>query len=66
MEGSWNVKPLAVPTASVSSVVSTMVSASPPVTRTIGGVPYFRLYIWLKPHGSKRLGMTNISVPASI
>jgi len=30
----------------------------------IGGVPYFRLYIWLSPHGSKRLGMTTASAPA--
>ena len=40
-----------VPTPVVGSKAST-VSASPPVRRTIGTVPYFRLYIWFKPQGS--------------
>ena len=36
---------VAVPSARCSDVASTTVSLSPPVARTIGTVPYFRLYI---------------------
>ena len=51
----------------VESVVRpTTESARPPVLRTIGGVPYASEYIWLRPHGSNRDGMTNASAPASI
>ena len=41
----------AVPSVRVCSVTSATVSSSPPTARTIGTVPYFRLYIWFKPHG---------------
>jgi len=32
----------------------------------MGSVPYRRLYIWFKPHGSKRDGMRKKSAPASM
>ena len=37
-------------------------SASPPVRRTIGTVPYLRLYIWLRPQGSYSDGIRNMSL----
>jgi len=37
--GSWNANPVALPSASVVALQSTTESASPPVARTIGGVP---------------------------
>ena len=39
----WNENPVAVPAARFSSVALTTVSASPPVARTTGGVPYRKL-----------------------
>ena len=47
-------------------VPGSMVSSSPPVARTTGTVPYFRLKVWFKPQGSYRLGIRNRSAPASI
>ena len=46
----WN--PVARRSARFSSVALITVSARPPVERTTGGVPYFKLYIWFRPHGS--------------
>ena len=40
------------------------VSARPPVRWTMGGVPYFRLYIWLRPQGSNFEGIRKKSLPA--
>ena len=56
-----NTKPLPLPFLN-----SVIVSAKPPVALTIGIVPYFRLYIWFRPHGSYFEGIKNISLPASI
>src|SRR5262245_55769972 len=56
-------KPVQVPLA---GSYSRTVSASPPVARTTGIVPYRILYIWFSPQGSYFDGIRKISAPASV
>src|SRR3990167_805584 len=50
----------------VSGSNPVIVSASPPVLRTTGIVPYLSDIIWLSPHGSYLDGIRKISAPEYI